>query len=72
MVTNINSSIESVLFPVISNIQENIGSVKSLTRKFIKMSSYIMCPMMMGLVVVAEPLVRILLTEKWIVLLFHI
>ena len=66
VVTNINSSIESVLFPVISNIQENIGSVKSLTRKFIKMSSYIMCPMMMGLVVVAEPLVRILLTEKWL------
>ncbi len=66
VVTNINSSIESVLFPVISNIQEDIESVKNLTRRFIKMSSYIMCPMMMGLAVIAEPLVRILLTDKWL------
>lgn len=66
IVTNINTSISNVLFPAISNAQNNPIDVKNITRRAIKTSAYIMCPMMFGLAVVAEPLITLLLTEKWL------
>lgn len=66
IVNNVNSSIASVLFPVISKVQDTKSSVKTITRRAIRTSSYILTPILMGLAVVAEPLVLILLTEKWL------
>lgn len=66
IVTNINTSISNVLFPAISNAQNNPNDVKNITRRAIKTSVYIMCPLMFGLAVVAEPLITLLLTEKWL------
>ncbi|MBR5234510.1 MAG: lipopolysaccharide biosynthesis protein [Clostridia bacterium] len=66
IVTNINTSISNVLFPAISNAQNNIADVKAIMRRSIRTSSYIMCPMMFGLAVVAEPLISLLLTDKWL------
>lgn len=66
IVNNINSSINSVLFPAMSSEQENRERVREITRRAIKVSSYIMWPMMMGLSACAEPLVSILLTDKWL------
>ena len=57
VVENINSSIDSVLLPVLSAEQDS---------RAIKTSSYIMMPLMMGMAVCAEPLIRLLLTEKWL------
>ena len=66
IVTNIDSSISSVLFPVMSAAQEDRLTVRNMTRRAILTSSYIMWPMMMGLAACAEPLVRLLLTDKWL------
>lgn len=66
IVDNVNSSISSVLFPVISKSQGDIARVKSLTRRAIKTSAYILTPMLVGLAAAAEPLVLLLLTEKWL------
>lgn len=66
IVSNINTSIDSVLFPTMSNYQDNVDRVKALTRRSIMVSSYIMWPMMVGLAVVAKPLITLLLTEKWL------
>ncbi len=66
IVTNINSSIDSVLFPTMSNAQDDVAVVKSMTQRAIKVSTYLMMPMMMGIAVCAEPIVRILLTAKWL------
>ena len=65
LVENINSSIDSVLLPVLSAEQDKKEQVREMTRRAIKTSSYIMMPLMFGLAVCAEPLVRLLLTEKW-------
>lgn len=65
-VSNINASIDSVLFPSMSAVQEDRGHVKSMTRKAIIVSSYIMWPLMIGLAVVAKPLIEWILTEKWL------
>ena len=66
VVTNINTSISSVLFPAISKCQDDLSRVKSMTRRAIKTSCYIMWPLMIGLGVIAEPLVSFMLTDKWL------
>lgn len=63
---NVNTSIDSVLLPVMSEAQDNASQVKDMTRRSIKMSVYIMAPLMMGMCFVATPMVRLLLTEKWL------
>lgn len=66
IVTNINASIGSVLFPVMANKQDDKKAIKEITRKAIKISSYIMWPMMVGLAIIAKPLISITLTDKWL------
>lgn len=63
---NINTSIGAVLFPRMSQQQDNPAVIKATTRRSIRFSAYVMCPLMLGLAAVAEPLVRMLLTEKWL------
>ena len=66
IVTNINTSIDSVLLPTMSAEQDHRDRVRAMTRRAIKTSTYIMMPLMVGLAVCAEPVVRILLTEVWL------
>lgn len=66
IITNINTSIDSVLLPTMSSSQDDRATVKSMTRRAIKTSTYIMAPLMMGLAFCAEPIVRLVLTEKWL------
>ena len=40
--------------------------MKGMTRRAMKTSAYILTPMLCGLAAVAEPLVKLLLTEKWL------
>lgn len=65
IVTNINSSIDSVLLSAMSKEQSDVQRVKTMTRRSIRVSSYVMWPMMIGLAIVAEPVIRLLLTDKW-------
>lgn len=66
IVTNINTSIDSVLLPTMSNEQDNHVRVKDMTRRAIKISTYIMAPLMIGLAFCAKPIVQIVLTDKWL------
>jgi O-antigen/teichoic acid export membrane protein len=66
IVTNINTSIDSVLLPIMSKEQDNRDRVRDMTRRAIKTSTFIMMPLMMGLAVCAVPLIRIVLTDKWL------
>lgn len=66
IIANVNSSIDSVLLPILSKEQENKERLKAMTRRAISLSSYVIWPLMVGLSVCAEPIVIILLTEKWL------
>lgn len=66
IVNNINNSIDSVLFPVMSSIQDDRMRIKDMTRKSIKVCTYIMAPMMMGLAFSAESVIKLVLTDKWL------
>lgn len=71
-VSNINISISSVLLPTMSAEQDDRSRVRSMTCRAITTSTYLMMPLMMGLAVCAEPIVRIILTEKWIPCVFYL
>ncbi len=66
IINAVNTSVQSVMLPAMSAEQENLGKVKSMMRNSIRISSYIIFPLMAGLAGVAEPLVRLILTEKWL------
>lgn len=64
--TNIDSSIQSVLLPAFSSVQGDSERLKAMVRRSIKTSSFLMMPAMAGLAVVSEPLIQLLLTDKWL------
>ena len=66
LINAINSSMQSVLLPAMSETQDETEQVKLLAKNAISLSSYIIFPMMAGLACVGTPLIRLLLTEKWL------
>lgn len=72
IVTNINSSINSVLLPAMSKEQDDKDRVKNMTRRSIMVSCYIMAPLMIGLACCAKNVVTIVLTEKWLSCVFFL
>lgn len=65
LTNNINSSMESVLFSTISKVQDDKEKVKSATRRLMKTSSFIIMPLLFGILGVADNFVKIVLTDKW-------
>ncbi len=65
LVTTINGAIQGVLFPVLSQFQDDRMRIKSMMKRSIKTSSYLVFPVMAGIVAVAPTLIPLLLTEKW-------
>lgn len=72
IVTNINTSIDSVLLPAMSNEQDNREKVKNMTRRSIQVSTYIMAPLMIGLACCATSVVTLILTQKWLPCVFFL
>lgn len=66
IINNVNTSIDSVLLPAMSNEQDNLSRVKNMTRRSIKTSIFVMAPLMMGMTFVAPSLVKLILTDKWL------
>ena len=66
IVSNVNASISSVLFPALASEQDDLEKVKAHTRKAIQVSSYIMWPMMLGMAATADNIINIVLTDKWL------
>ena len=64
--TNLDGSIQSVMLPTLSSHNDDVAEVKRITRRSISMSAFVLMPCMFGLAAVAEPLVKVLLTDKWL------
>jgi len=61
-ITNI---FQRVTYPVLSEIQNDLERLAINYRKLLKMSAFVVFPIMTLLVALGEPLIRVLLTEKW-------
>ena len=62
---NINTSIGTVMFPAMSNVQDNVSQVKALTRRSIKTSTYLVFPILLGFAAISDSFVLLVLTDKW-------
>lgn len=58
--------VQNVTFPVLCQIKNDDNTLALSYRKMIKITTFLVFPLMLLLAVVAEPLVRIFLTDKWI------
>ena len=66
IINNINSAIDSVLFPALSEVQDEKTRLKNMISRSVKTSTFLIFPAMAGLAAIAKPLTVSLLTEKWI------
>ena len=66
LINSVNGAVQSVLLPAMSSKQDSKDRVKTIMRTSMTMSAYIIFPMMAGLAGVAEPLISLLLTDKWL------
>jgi O-antigen/teichoic acid export membrane protein len=67
--TKITAILNQVTFPVFSKLQLNRGALREFFVKITKFVSLITLPIITGLFVVSEDLIRVVLTEKWLPML---
>lgn len=66
IVNNLGAAIQSVLLPAFSSKQGDAGAMKHMLRRAVRLSSFLVLPMLFGLCAVADTLVLALLGEKWL------
>lgn len=64
--SSVNGTLSAVLFPVMSKVQDDTTALLNYTRRFIRIASFLIFPIMMGFLAVSENFVRIILTDKWL------
>lgn len=64
--TSLSNIVAQVTFPVFSTLKEKTSSLFSAHKKCIHATNFINIPLMSLLIVVAEPLIQFLFTERWL------
>lgn len=62
---NINGIIRRVTYPILCEIQNDNARLSNIYRRFLKLSAYIIFPLMMGLSSLAEPFTIFMLGPQW-------
>lgn len=62
----VSEVVDGVMFPAMSQIQDDREKLRSITKTLLSMNAYILFPIFLGLSAVAKNLVTIILTEKWL------
>lgn len=63
--SNITGVLQGVTFPVLSTIQNEEERLADAYKRFLRLSAFIVFPLMVGLSAVADPFIRLALTDKW-------
>lgn len=63
--TTVSNTLAAVLFPVMSKVQDDKAAVLNITRRYIKLSGYLVFPLMLGFFGAADSFVLALLGEHW-------
>lgn len=58
--------ISRAIYPIQCEVQDKDELLRTSFIQYLRMSCYIICPIMIGMAVLAKPLVLLLLTEKWL------
>ena len=63
---NVNNTINAVLFPAISKVQDDRSAVKRAVRRSMMTGSFVVFPLLFMLAAAADNIVLVLLTDKWL------
>ena len=63
--SNLSGVLNSVTFPLLSKINDDLIRLADVYRRLVKMSAYFVFPLMIGLAALSEPIVKLLLPERW-------
>ena len=63
---NLDTSIRTVMFPVLSRAQDDKEQFRAILRRMKEIGGFVIFPVMFGLAAVAEPLIRLLLKDQWL------
>ncbi len=64
--SNLTGILQRVTYPVLCEIQDDDARLASAYRRFLRVSAFVIFPLMAGLAAVADPLVLLLLKEQWL------
>ena len=63
--SNLTGILQRVTFPVLCTIQDDDERLRNVYRRFLRVSAFVIFPLMMGLAGVAHPFIDAILGEKW-------
>lgn len=63
--SNLTGIIQRVTYPVLCEIQDDDERLSNVYRRFLKLSAFVIFPLMVGLSSVAQPFVNIILGQQW-------
>lgn len=66
LMNNMVETIQKVFFPAFSLIQDDRERIKEVTRKSVRLTSFIILPLICGIIAVADNFVLCFLTAKWL------
>ena len=64
--SNLTGIMQRVTYPVLCQIQDDDARLASIYRRFLRVSAFIVFPLLTGLSAVAEPFILLLLKEQWL------
>lgn len=64
--SNVSGILQRVTFPVLCTIQDDLPRLQSVYRRFLRVSAYVVFPLMTGLAAVANPFILLVLKEQWL------
>lgn len=63
--SNVTGIMQRVTYPVLCTIQDDDERLRSVYRRFLRLSAFVVFPLMIGLSAVAKPFIIIVLKEQW-------
>lgn len=63
--SSMTSMLQQVTYPAMCSIQNDDERLAGAYRRLLNMAAFVVFPAMVGLAAVADPMIRILLTDKW-------
>lgn len=65
LVDNINNTIQKVMLPTFSRMQDDKVELKNALRRCIRLEVFLLAPFLVGFAAIAQIFVSVLLTDKW-------
>lgn len=64
--TNLSDVLNRVIYPVLTRVQDDMSSLKREYLRYLHFTHFIIIPLMGLLLVLAEPFIEVILTQKWL------